>query len=361
MMDFLGVNKFSKFVSPPPRTTTIGENDQTVTFTQTTVSWSTAWSNTYSANRVTNVTQVPPAPLTSLTPLTPVVTSMVPAGEVESSLLDNFIFSAPAPSAENMCFNLSSFDANENTTDYFSFMDPSEQLNQMGFNSDEEAPSNMKTGEELGFPLQPQTAQCQVPLQCQVPVQSTAPPMPAQLGSLGVGQPTEPQNPAQDYHEPEPEPEAPLQTQATEHNGSHTPVTAKKSLPQAGPAEPLEQILGHVCEDCGKSYSKPNKLKEHKISHNPLSCQYCNLKYKSYSALRSHVTSIHDNAKFICLTCGKIFRSSENMKKHQKKNVCHKELNEKPVQCGECEKKFKNKKCLSVHRKNKHNNDEEED
>ena len=73
------------------------------------------------------------------------------------------------------------------------------------------------------------------------------------------------------------------------------------------------------------------------------------------------MTSVHDNAKFICLTCSKIFRSSDNMKKHQKLNVCAKELNEKPVQCGECEKKFKNKKCLAFHKKKKHNTDEEED
>ena len=277
-MDFLNVNKFSKLVTPPRTTTNIphlAENEQTVTFTQTTASWSTAWS--YSAN--TAVTQTPPTPLTTLTPA--VASMFVVPDQVESSSFSN-IFTVPAKSTSS---NLSSFDSNENTTDYFSFMDPSEQLNEMGFNtySDEDDPPYIETREDLGLDQQPQAH-----LQSQVPLQSLALELPAHRGLHGVGPIAtlaEPQHPAQDYqyHGHTAEPEVPLQTQATEHNGPlaepHAPVTAKKSLPEAGPLE-------HVCEDCGKSYSKPNKLKEHKLSHNPLCCQYCNLKYKSYSALR---------------------------------------------------------------------------
>ena len=154
-----------------------------------------------------------------------------------------------------------------------------------------------------------------------------------------------------------------------------TQVFARKSYPVLQVetvATVASRVLRHTCEECGKAFPKATRLKEHMITHNPRPCKYCDKAYRSYAALRyiilsliyqnystffisrTHVLSVHDNAKFNCEQCGKIFKSQDNLKNHVNNNICYKELNLKPVKCNQCEHRFKNKKCLGVHVRTKH-------
>eukprot|EP00092_Neocalanus_flemingeri_P002355 GFUD01002520.1.p1 GENE.GFUD01002520.1~~GFUD01002520.1.p1 ORF type:complete len:224 (-),score=55.91 GFUD01002520.1:8-679(-) len=122
----------------------------------------------------------------------------------------------------------------------------------------------------------------------------------------------------------------------------------------------VPQGVPHVCDECGKAFTKISRLNEHQICHRPIHCKFCDKEYRSYSGLRSHVASVHDNTKFICQTCQKMFKSPENLKCHQKKNKCFKEMNAKPFPCNQCWRKFKSNKCLAVHIKTKHAENEED-
>ena len=108
------------------------------------------------------------------------------------------------------------------------------------------------------------------------------------------------------------------------------------------------------CQDCGKEFAKINRYNAHQMSHNPRPCPSCEKKYRSHSALRSHIDSVHENISSICLKCEKVFRTASSLRKHQQKNVCFNEINFKHVKCNQCELKFKNKRCLTAHIKNKH-------
>ena len=118
------------------------------------------------------------------------------------------------------------------------------------------------------------------------------------------------------------------------------------------------QPKAFVCENCGKSYSKAHKLKEHRISHKPMPCKYCDKHFKSYSGLRDHLTSVHENSKFICLTCQKQFTTVKALQFHQHKNTCQRELI-KNKKCTKCHLKFKNDKTMKQHMSLKHIEDEE--
>ena len=118
------------------------------------------------------------------------------------------------------------------------------------------------------------------------------------------------------------------------------------------------QPKAFVCENCGKSYSKAHKLKEHRISHKPRPCKYCDKHFKSYSGLRDHMTSVHDNSKFICLTCQKQFTTVKALQFHQQRNTCQRELN-KNKKCAKCHLKFGTDKTMKQHMSLKHVEDEE--
>ena len=161
-------------------------------------------------------------------------------------------------------------------------------------------------------------------------------------------------------------------------------VFARKSTPPLAIAAEarveiaLKENPPHVCEECGKSFPKNARLKEHKMTHQPRACKFCPKMFKSYSALRYfqgfkvvifklpisiryHNTSVHDDSEFICLTCQKVLKSPENLRNHQKNNVCEKELNNKPFQCNQCHRKFKTKKVLTAHIKIKHAEEVDDD
>ena len=117
-------------------------------------------------------------------------------------------------------------------------------------------------------------------------------------------------------------------------------------------------IKAFVCENCGKSYSKAHKLKEHRISHKPRPCKYCDKQFKSYSSLRDHLTLVHENSKFICLACQKQFTTVKPLQFHQHNNTCQRELI-KNKKCTKCHLKFKTDKTMKQHMSLKHIEDEE--
>ena len=99
-------------------------------------------------------------------------------------------------------------------------------------------------------------------------------------------------------------------------------VFARKSTPPLAIAAEarveiaLKENPPHVCEECGKSFPKNARLKEHKMTHEPRHCKFCNKVFKSYSALRYFFLQWFKVGNVNCLFLGTtilpfmIFRSS---------------------------------------------------
>ena len=148
------------------------------------------------------------------------------------------------------------------------------------------------------------------------------------------------------------------ETDATEFvDVGHTINELKKedTLPDNNDGISEETGNKHVCSICGLSYNRAGRLTEHMLTHIGLKCKDCNKVFKGYSALRYHKSSVHKGNTFTCVICGTTLRGQSTLIKHRKTNACMNKLNRMNVFC-ECGKGFKNQKCLTFHKKNKHQN-----
>ncbi|KAK6458007.1 strongly-conserved Zn-finger binding protein [Scheffersomyces xylosifermentans] len=136
----------------------------------------------------------------------------------------------------------------------------------------------------------------------------------------------------------------------------------------------------YVCdyEQCGKAYSKPSLLEQHKRSHTnerPFKCSYpeCGKSFLRKSHLDAHLLSHADEEKkpFHCSLCGKGVNSLQHLKRHEithtKSFVCTHEgctesfykhqslrhhilsVHEKSLTCNHCNKNFSRPYRLAQH------------
>ena len=118
----------------------------------------------------------------------------------------------------------------------------------------------------------------------------------------------------------------------------------------------------YVCDLCGAKFFKPNKLNEHKLGHDGVSCKYCGQVFHAYSSLRFHMDSKHSSKTFTCETCGMELSGKEPLRKHKKSNGCKKEVaREKNFFCPVCGQGYKTKKSLMKHQKKHPESDSESD
>ena len=141
---------------------------------------------------------------------------------------------------------------------------------------------------------------------------------------------------------------------------------ARKSLPQVEVVEepaaaavlprpqaaPVVKVF--ICEDCGKEFPAATRLNQHKITHNPLTCAYCDKRCKSYSHMQYHMSTAHDQKQVTCKECKQVFTAIETYKVHKNKGRCDRKLQGEMIPCDQCEKVFETKANMRRHAK-KHN------
>jgi uncharacterized Zn-finger protein len=104
----------------------------------------------------------------------------------------------------------------------------------------------------------------------------------------------------------------------------------------------------YKCEHCDKTFSSHANLKRHKVIYKTFkySCNECNNKFCTGSLLWAHQDS--DHGQFSCSTCGQSFTLKLQLEYHDKRRIS--------FSCEDCGKLFCNKKSISAHMNDVHEN-----
>jgi hypothetical protein len=106
-----------------------------------------------------------------------------------------------------------------------------------------------------------------------------------------------------------------------------------------------ESNENHICNDCGKVFSKLKKLRGHvdavhKVQ--PTMCDICSQVFKNVHALRGHRRKMHEDASEVsCPSCSKVFENKIKLHDHQR--AVH---TLKDSICPACGRTYKNKNLL---------------
>jgi len=133
-------------------------------------------------------------------------------------------------------------------------------------------------------------------------------------------------------------------TERSKQLSEHAELTRSKVMKN-------DERASHMCEECGKVFSRLYNLLRHRNIHanmRPYICQYsvCNKGFRTRFDLNRHVRHMHDGVKnFACDVCSRHFARSTAKDKH-KRTHSNKRLN----LCNTCSKSFKQLEALRVHR-----------
>ena len=102
---------------------------------------------------------------------------------------------------------------------------------------------------------------------------------------------------------------------------------------------------GCECKACGEMFGNKIELKEHiSTAHDGYNCEKCNRNYTSKSGLKFHIAQEHEQ-KYPCPICGKSSGSSSSFNKHL---ASHTEGSD--IKCPHCRYIFPNKDSFMAHR-----------
>uniref|UniRef100_A0A1A9V1Y8 Transcription factor grauzone n=1 Tax=Glossina austeni TaxID=7395 RepID=A0A1A9V1Y8_GLOAU len=117
------------------------------------------------------------------------------------------------------------------------------------------------------------------------------------------------------------------------------------------------------CDKCPKTFSSKASFEHHSFAkHVPkeefkFECPECKKKLPTDRKLQQHLKNDHDPQKlFICDKCGKIFKNSYNLKKHNDMEHTERKLTPEPQQCKLCGTWYRHLAGLKTHMKNIHEN-----
>ena len=113
----------------------------------------------------------------------------------------------------------------------------------------------------------------------------------------------------------------------------------------------------YKCYICDRDFSQSHHLKNHMRVHTgekPHRCSLCNRRFNELGNLQQHKCHIHhsrtdelkqdENAKFVCVACGKGFTKSSDLANHSRIHN-----GEKLYKCGMCDKAFRRSSNRRIH------------
>jgi KRAB domain-containing zinc finger protein len=107
-----------------------------------------------------------------------------------------------------------------------------------------------------------------------------------------------------------------------------------------------------ICDMCGKQCKTKKALSDHMRLHTKKHvCYVCNARFTLKFQLQRHIAS-HYQEKQQCSKCGKYFMQ---LKEHMKRCTCTSEEGRQIFTCNSCNKSFKERRYLNQHNKNVHN------
>jgi uncharacterized Zn-finger protein len=111
-----------------------------------------------------------------------------------------------------------------------------------------------------------------------------------------------------------------------------------------------------ICTTCGKGFKTNDDLKFHKITHSedkPFSCDLCDSKFKRKGALTKHKRLYHTEKEFFdCEECGLTFEGTKKFEKHLDEahsGEARKKKFAKPIVCFLCDTDFLTAGDLNTH------------
>lgn len=111
----------------------------------------------------------------------------------------------------------------------------------------------------------------------------------------------------------------------------------------------LKELVGVLCDHCGKTCRDDSHFRQHSISHMPApikptyECYICKKIYTSKLSLDYHMFDHFGGQKYKCETCHFESKRKDLLKRHIKIHS-----NDFPFSCPDCDKKFKTKKSVTV-------------
>jgi hypothetical protein len=111
----------------------------------------------------------------------------------------------------------------------------------------------------------------------------------------------------------------------------------------------------NLCEVCSKTFATLTSYKEHMITHSEesekmqLKCPECGKWLKNQRCYKSHM-QLHASVDFHCKLCDYVTKKEKLLKNH----LITRHTNDRPFSCDTCDKAFKVKRALTIHKAQAH-------